>query len=94
MINFKTIRDKVPLFLMGFLQVFLVVANTYFIAYKAIIGVALLAFSINYLWTHNVTRIAFGQESDRWIYSIGATLGSVSGFYSAAKLVDFLNRII
>ena len=75
---------------MGFIQVFLVVANMYFIANKVILGIIILAFLINYIWSHNVRKIAFGKELDRIIYSIGATSGAISGYYSAVKVVKLL----
>lgn len=79
-------REKLQLLGTGFLQVFFVGLNTYFIAHSAVLGNVISGFLISYIWTFNVKRAAFGDEADRWYYSTGAALGSVSG----ALLAKFL----
>ena len=62
--------ERLKLFLMAFAQVFMVVANTCFIANKKIGGLIIAGCFINYIWTHNVKKVAFGNEWDRLIYLI------------------------
>lgn len=50
------------LFITGFMQVFLVVLNTYFIGKEFIIGIIICGFLISYIWSHNVKKVAFGSE--------------------------------
>jgi len=69
------------LFITGFMQVFLVVLNTYFIGKEFIIGVIICGFLISYIWSHNVKKVAFGSEAERIIYATGAMCGSIVGFY-------------
>ena len=84
----KQINNRIKLFLMAFAQVFMVVANTYFIANNGVGGIIIAGFFINYIWTHNVRKVAFGNEWDRLIYTSGAVLGSISGYFTA-KVVNF-----
>ena len=88
------VRVKVPaippdamLALTGFTQVFLVAMNTVYIAK----GNYPLAFAtscgISYVWTRNVSRVALGRERDRWIYSLGAATGCISGMMLARYLL-------
>lgn len=67
------------LFLSGFLQVFLISGNTYFIAQKFYPGVAVFGFLISFVWSLNVRRVALGTLQDRVKYSIGAAAGSLAG---------------
>lgn len=68
------------LFLTGFMQVFLVVLNTYFIANGYFIGLVVCGFLISYIWSHNVKKVAFGTEKERIIYAFGAMSGSIAGY--------------
>jgi hypothetical protein len=76
----------INLFITGFLQVFFVVANTYFIAHNNIPGIIFASFLISYTWSHNVKKVAFGTEIDRLIYSLGAMCGAISGYLLAGKI--------
>jgi len=78
--------NRIKLFITGFLQVFFVVANTYFIAHNNILGIVIASFLISYTWSHNVKKIAFGTELDRLIYSLGAMFGAISGYLIAKKI--------
>lgn len=60
-----------------------VAANTVAIAKGHAWAVLIFAFLISYIWSHNVRKVAFGDELDRIAYSIGACLGSVSGMWAA-----------
>lgn len=67
------------LFSTGFLQVFFVAINTYFLAQANFIGVAFASFAISFIWSHNVKKVAFGSIRDRLIYSFGAMCGALAG---------------
>jgi hypothetical protein len=67
----------------GFVQVIFVAMNTVAIAHYALLANAATALMISYVWSHNVKRVAFGDEGDRWFYAIGAAAGSVSGTVAA-----------
>lgn len=69
------------LFLTGFLQVFFVVINTYFISKGYLLGIIICGFIISFIWSHNVKKIAFGSEYDRFIYSLGAMSGSLTAYF-------------
>jgi hypothetical protein len=67
------------LFITGFLQVFFVAINTYFIANKMLFGTAMAGFTISFIWSFNVKKVAFGTMKDRVTYSCGAGFGSLIG---------------
>jgi hypothetical protein len=71
----------------GFVQVIFVAANTVFIAHYELVANVVTAFAISYIWTHNVKKVAFGDEGDRWFYATGAALGSVCGTVLAGMVV-------
>lgn len=71
----------------GFIQVFLVATNTVFLSQAFAWGALVAGFTISYIWSHNVKRVAFGGEADRIAYSIGAGLGSVAGLYAGKFVV-------
>lgn len=68
------------LFLSGFIQVFLVVINTYFISKDYVPGIVVCSFGISYFWSHNVKKVAFGKERERIIYAAGAMTGGIAGY--------------
>lgn len=67
------------LFITGFLQVFFVAINTYFIANKMLFGTAMAGFTISFIWSFNVKKVAFGTTKDRIVYALGAAFGSLCG---------------
>lgn len=67
------------LFLTGFLQVFFVALNTWFITQRYYTGVLVVSFLISFIWSFNVKKVAFGNNKDRLIYSLGASLGGLTG---------------
>jgi hypothetical protein len=71
------------LFLTAFLQVFLVAANTLFIARLFYPGIILAGLGISWFWTGNVRKVSIGSTRDRLIYSSGATLGGITGVLTA-----------
>jgi hypothetical protein len=83
-------KSKLLLIVMGFVQVFFVSVNTYFLAKEIYLGVVIAAFSISFVWSFNVKKVAFGSNSDRILYSLGAMSGSVFGLYSSSWLITIL----
>lgn len=79
-------KTNLSIFLTGFVQVFLVSANTYFISRTAYAGIAVCGFGISYLWTINVRKVAISNRSTQVIYAAGAMLGGLLGVF-LAKLV-------
>lgn len=77
------------IFISGFIQVFLVVLNTYFISKDNVVGIIICSFGISYFWSHNVKKVAFGTEKDRIIYASGAMTGGVLGYF-LGKLINTL----
>lgn len=80
-------KSRLLLFFTGWLQVFLVSAQTYFLIAGNIIGIICFGYMISYIWTHNVKKVAFGGELDRQLYAAGACLGGVFGWLFA-KLIS------
>jgi hypothetical protein len=72
-------RDGIKLFITGFVQVFFVAINTYFLSKIFYLGVFLCAFMISFIWSWNVKKIAFGTLMDRITYAVGAAFGSAIG---------------
>lgn len=67
------------LFVTAFIQVFLVSANTYFIANSFYVGIAIAGFGISWFWSSNVKSVAFGSKLHRMVYAAGAMLGGLTG---------------
>ncbi len=89
--NTKT--DSLKLFFTGVLQVYFVAINTYFLAKEIYIGVLFAAFAISMIWSYNIKKIAFGTFTERVIYSLGATVGSLLGLYTSSFIMDFLQKL-
>jgi hypothetical protein len=73
----------VSLYITGFFQVYFVAINTYFIAKGYVIGIAVVSFLISLIWSYNVKKIAFGTQTDRVVYSFGASMGGTLGYFFA-----------
>lgn len=73
------LKQKTILFASGFVQVFFVAVNTFFIAKEQYILVFPTSLIISLIWSSNIKKLAFGSMSDRIVYSIGAAIGSVIG---------------
>lgn len=84
------IRDKWMLFLTGFIQVYFVAVNTFFLSRVMYVGVIFASFMISLVWSFNVKKVAFGTNMDRVIYALGATSGSVIGLWSSSVLFELL----
>ena len=72
-------RDEIKLFTTGFIQVFFVAVNTYFLSKTFFLGVFVCAFMISLIWSWNVKKVAFGSLKDRVSYALGAAFGSTIG---------------
>lgn len=66
-------------FTFAYLQVMLVVVNTWQVANQKFLGAIIVGFLISLVWTLNVKRVAFGEWSTRLIYCLGASFGTASG---------------
>jgi len=69
------------LFITGFLQVFFVALNTWLITQRSFLGVLVVSFLISFIWSFNVKKVAFGSMRDRLVYSIGASIGGLTGLF-------------
>jgi hypothetical protein len=83
--------NKMTLFFTGFIQVYFVAVNTYFLAKEIYLGVFIASFMISLIWSFNVKKVAFGTTLDRIIYSIGATWGSLLGLWSSSFISKVIN---
>jgi hypothetical protein len=72
-------RDSIKLFITGFVQVFFVAINTYFLSKEFYLGVFICGVIISLIWSWNVKKIAFGSFKERLLYSLGAGFGSLFG---------------
>ena len=79
-------KTYLTIFFAGFVQVFLVSANTYFISRTAYAGIAVCGFGISYVWTINVRKVAISNRKTQVIYSTGAMLGGLLGVIMAKQL--------
>lgn len=77
----------------GFIQVYFVAVNTYFIANELYLGVLIAAFMISLVWSFNVKKVAFGSTTDRIVYAFGATCGSLVGLWSSSFIASVLNGL-
>lgn len=66
-------------FIYAYLQVMLVVINTWQVAHQKFVGAVIVGFLISLVWTFNIKRIAFGEWETRLTYCLGASLGTASG---------------
>ena len=85
--------DRFSLFSTGFIQVYFVAVNTYFIANEMYLGVLIAAFMISLIWSFNVKKVAFGSTTDRVVYAFGATCGSLVGLWSSSFIASVLNGL-
>ena len=70
---------KFKMFLTAYLQVSLVALNTIFLVKGYWIALGIVSFSISFIWTYNVSKLAFSSVSDKLLYACGASMGSISG---------------
>ena len=80
--------------LTGFVQVYFVSVNTYFLVHEMYAGVLVAAFIISLVWSFNVKRVAFGTWRDRLMHAGGAAIGSVAGLASSAMIAKIIGGVI
>ena len=78
------------LFMTGVVQVYFVAINTVFLSKELYVGVFFAAFMISMVWSYNIKKIVFGTITDRVLYSLGATTGSLLGLFTSDILTDFI----
>ena len=83
------IKNSFILFFRAWIQVFLVSLNTYFVAAGIVIGIFVASWSISFVWSLNVAKMSNPKRKDQIIYSTGAALGGICGFYFG-KLIHFV----
>ena len=83
--------NLLSLFTTGFVQVFFIAANTYFIAQNLYVGMAIAAFMISWIWTYNVKRISASTFIERFLYCIGAMAGNVTSVLLADQIMKLWN---
>jgi ABC-type uncharacterized transport system permease subunit len=89
----KQVKDCTSLFITGFIQVFFVSINTYFLAKEIYVGVVFASFSISMIWSYNVKRVVFGSMLHRFMYAAGAAVGATIGLYSSSTIVKMLDEL-
>jgi hypothetical protein len=72
-------KTKAKVFLIGWLQVALVVLSTWQIANEEFVGAVVVGFGISLVWTMNVRVAAFGSWGQRLTYCLGASFGTMTG---------------
>jgi len=87
-------KAKLTLFFTGVIQVYFVAINTYFLSKEFYLGVTFAAFMISMIWSHNIKKIAFGTTSDRVLYSLGATVGSLAGLATSKAMTSLISNLL
>lgn len=83
----KLITDKYALFCTALLQVFFVAMQPLLIINHRIVPMLICGFLISMIWTFNIKKMAFGNWTDRIVYSTGAMLGTGLGFLISSFIV-------
>jgi hypothetical protein len=87
------LKSLAALFFSGYVQVYFIAANTYFLSNNVILGVIISSFMISIIWSFNVKKVAFGSTAHRIVYALGATLGSVFGLLSSEYIAELCNNL-
>ena len=87
-------QHRWSLFITGTVQVYFVAINTYFLSRELYIGVTFAAFMISMIWSYNIKKIAFGTLTDRILYSLGATVGSLAGLATSKALTNLISQLL
>jgi len=83
-------ESKIKLFVTGFMQVLFISVNTSFISKDMYLGVVGSSFIVSYLWSINVKKISMSSIYDRTVYSLGASIGCVSGMFLSKLISELL----
>ena len=84
-------RKNAILLFSGFIQVFLISVNSYFIFKVWFLGVTLASFLISLNWTFNVRKITASTTEERLSYSFGAAAGAAIGLYFSILIFKLFN---
>jgi hypothetical protein len=83
-------KNNLKLFFVALIQVMLVSMNVIFISKGYVLLLILTGFGISFSWSYNVKRIAIGNNKERIVYSLGAALGTLIGYYLANYLIKII----
>lgn len=73
--------QHLKIFFTSFLQVGFVCINTVLIAKGYVLGIFIASMTISLIWSYNVAKIALSNFKEKIIYSFGAGVGSIAGYY-------------
>jgi hypothetical protein len=71
----------IKIFITSFTQVFFVAINTIFLSKGNIVGIGIASFFISLIWCFNVAKISMSKTKHKLVYSLGAMIGALSGYY-------------
>lgn len=86
-------KTWMKLFVTGVVQVYFVAINTVFLSKELYVGVFFAAFMISMVWSYNIKKIVFGTITDRVLYSLGATVGSLLGLFTSGLIAGFIANL-
>lgn len=86
-------KTWMKLFVTGVVQVYFVAINTVFLSKELYVGVFFAAFMISMVWSYNIKKIVFGTLTDRVLYALGATVGSLLGLYTSGLISRFITNL-
>jgi hypothetical protein len=71
--------NNIKLFFSAMLQIFLVSTNTYLVANGFMLSAGIIGFLLSWVWSWNIKRIAISSNTERFIYCLGAGIGTTLG---------------
>ncbi len=77
MLNTTRMNRHLTIFLLSSLQVGLVALNTVFISKNYVLAVVLTTFSLNLIWTFNVSKVGTSKISHKITYALGGSFGAL-----------------
>lgn len=80
----------IKIFFTGFMYVFMVACNTYFIAKENLIMSFIASNMIGIIWIHNVNKVSVGNFYTKLFYCVGSGLGSVLAIIFSKKMASLL----
>lgn len=78
------------LFLMSFLQVFLVACNTWQISKGHTIGAGIVGYMITFVWCFNVRSVSVSDLKEKIVYSFGAGVGTICGMTFSKYIYEII----
>lgn len=81
---------KTKIFFTSFLQVGLVACNTIFLQKGIILGIFLISCLISLIWCYNVTKISVSTFKEKAVYSFGAGVGALFGYYFVNLFLKYI----